>query len=203
MAEFLTAPGYKEVLLAYQPYLLVGIANEWNGLAADYLAAYDNAVQFLRTSGINHTLVITGNDWGQGCDSIIQNGPTLIARDPLQNILFDVHLYNYITFAALAPGHGGTIEFVQRCLDGIAAAQVPLLVGEFANTHGTPAMPTPVQWQTIIARANANGQGYTPWLWYGDTEFPQLNLARTWSGPLTAWGSSVLPLTATKASIFP
>jgi mannan endo-1,4-beta-mannosidase len=199
MAQLMTAPDYKAVLLAYEPYLLLGIANEWNGIAADYYTAYNDAVQYLRTNGINHTLVVTGNDWGQGCDSILQNGARLLTSDPLHNLLFDAHLYNYVTLAAVAPGHGGTVAFIQGCLDAVAAAQIPLLIGEFGNTHG--AMP--VQWQTIIARANANAQGYTPWLWFGDTEFPELNLAQRWNGPLTPWGASVLPLTGTKATIFP
>jgi hypothetical protein len=73
------------------------------------------------------------------------------------------------------------------------------VVGEFGNTHTN----MPVAYQTIIARANANAQGYVPWLWYGDTEYPALNLSTSWSGPLTSWGSLVLPLTGTKASIFP
>lgn len=31
MAQFWTSPGYREVLKAYEPYALIGIANEWNG----------------------------------------------------------------------------------------------------------------------------------------------------------------------------
>lgn len=204
MAQYLEAPDYKAVLKAYEPYLLVGIANEWNGTAAAYLGAYTGAIQSLRNAGVNNTLVVTGNDWGQGCQSILDNGVALASADPLHNILFDVHLYNYITLTGIdATGHGGTVAYVQGCMDRAQALNLPLLVGEFGNVHGTPAMPTPVEYTTIIARANANAQGFTPWAWYGDTEFPQLNLASSWSGPLTAWGRLVLPLNGTKASIFP
>jgi hypothetical protein len=110
-------------------------------------------------------------------------------------MLFDIHIYNYLT---LNGAFGGTADCVQRCLDGVAAARIPLLVGEFGHTHGG----LPVAWQTVIARANANAQGFTAWLWHGDTEFPVLNMAQRWDGPLT-WGQDVFPLTSPRASIFP
>jgi mannan endo-1,4-beta-mannosidase len=205
MAQFLEAPAYAAVLKAYEPYLLLGIANEWNGIAADYAGAYTAAIQSLRTNRVNNTLVITANDWGQGCQSVLDNAATLTAADPLRNLLYDVHLYNYITFTGIdATGHGGTADYVTGCMDRAATLNIPLLVGEFGNVHGTPALPTAVAYQTIIARANANAQGYTPWVWYGDTEFPQLNLASSWSGPLTAWGRLVVPqMAGVKATIFP
>ena len=83
-------------------------------------------------------------------------------------------------------------------MDDIASANLPLLVGEFGHSHGD----RPVQWETIIARSNANAQGYAPWLWFGDTEFPVLNMNESWDGPLTSWGNDVLPLGGVTASIF-
>jgi mannan endo-1,4-beta-mannosidase len=196
MATFLTSPGYKEVLLAYEAYLMVGIANELNVSAASYASAYNTAISQLRTAGINHTLVITGNDWGQGCDSILDNAASMIEADPLHNLLFDIHIYNYLTYQG---GHGGTAQIVQSCMDSAASARIPFLVGEFGHTHGE----MPVQWQTIVARADANAQGLSPWLWYGDTEYPALNMNETWEGPLTSWGTNLGMLGGTKATIFP
>jgi mannan endo-1,4-beta-mannosidase len=152
-------------------------------------------VQLLRSSGIHHTLVITANDWGQGCDSILTDGTRLVMDDPDMNILFDMHIYNYLTVDG---AHGGDATFVQNCMDRIKALNLPLLVGEFGHTHSEK----PVQWQTVIARANANDQGYAPWLWYGDTEFEALNMNDTWEGPLSSWGDDLLPITGAKATIF-
>ncbi len=65
---------------------------------------------------------------------------------------------------------------VAGCLDDLAALEVPLLVGEFGNSHSSGA----VAWQTIIERTNANHQGWAaPWLWFDDTEYPQLNMNET------------------------
>lgn len=196
MAELMTAPGYKEALLAYEPYLLVGIANEWNGTA--FLTAYNQAVDTFRAQGINHTLVVTANDWGQGCQAILDNAQQILDHDPLHNVLFDIHIYNYLTYGTT---HGGDATIVANCLDDIASQNIPLLAGEFGSEHGG----MPVQWQTVVQRANANAQGLTPWLWYGDTEYPILNMNDTWEGPMSSWGTSVVGqvFTGTKASIFP
>ena len=63
-------------------------------------------------------------------------------------------------------------------------------------------LPLDITDQEIIERANENNQGYAPWLWFGDTEFPALDMNEGWDGPLTSWGNSVLPLTGSRASIF-
>jgi len=195
---------YKAVLKAYEPYLLLGIANEYNIPAASYNAEYNAAVKILRDAGLNHPLVITGNDWGQGCDSLL-GGAAIVSADPLKNIVFDAHIYTYLTYDG---SHGGTAAMVQGCMDDMLAANLPLLVGEFGNTHSSGA----VEWATIMKRGDANRQGYTPWLWYGDTEYPELNMNAKWDGPLSEWGKDTAPfntahgnltLVAAKASIFP
>jgi mannan endo-1,4-beta-mannosidase len=195
MAQHYTQPKYKELLLAYEPYLLIGIANEWNGSADIFFQAYDMAIQHLRSQGINHTLVVTANDWGQGCDAILDNAAQLLASDPNHNLAFDIHIYTYITYKG---GHGGSADMVAGCLDDIAAANIPLIIGEFGHSHSSG----PVEWETIIERANANNQSYLPWVWFGDTEYPVLNQNETWDGPLTEWGMNTLPLTGAKATIF-
>lgn len=200
MAELATAPGYKEVLLAYEPYLLVGIANEWNG--TEFATAYTQAVTYLREQGIHHTLVVTANDWGQGCQALLDFGADIVDADPERNVLFDIHIYNYLNYGNCRGTTGvcGSAEIVAGCLDDLAAAELPLLVGEFGSEHGGD----PVAWQTIVERATAHSQGMTPWLWYGDTEYPALNMNETWEGPLSSWGSSVAPevFTGVRASIF-
>jgi mannan endo-1,4-beta-mannosidase len=200
MAQFITAPGYKEVMLAYEAYLLIGIANEWNG--TQFSTAYTQAVTYFREQGINHTLVVTANDWGQGCQAILDFGGDIIDADPLDNVLFDMHIYNYLNYGNCRDTTGvcGSAEIVSGCLNAIASAGLPLLVGEFGGEHGGD----PVAWEAIVQTATAQGQGMTPWLWYGDTEYPALNMNDAWEGPLSSWGSSVVPqvFTGAKASIF-
>jgi hypothetical protein len=209
MAEFYATPSggepslsYLELLLAYEPYLLVGIANEWNGTNANFRAAYAPAVQRLRDAGIHHPLVITANAWGQGCNAVLNDGQNLIDDDPDHNLIFDLHLYTYLDYATCrTTGACGTPAVVQGCLDDLASRQLPIMVGEFGISHSSG----PVAWETIIARADANSQGYLPWAWFGDTEYPVLNMNQSWEGPLTDWGKRVLPVatSVTKATIFP
>ena len=170
-------------------------AHEYNIPAASFNSEYTPAVTYLRNAGIDSTLVITGNDWGQGCDSLLASGPITTA-DPLHNVLYDVHIYTYLTYMGQ---HGGTAAIVQGCMDSAASANIPLLVGEFGHQHSSGA----VAWETVMSRAAANGQGMTPWLWYGDTEYPVLNMNSTWEGPLTQWGTNLGAFNGTKATIFP
>ena len=90
LSEMVGTRQYREVLLAYEPYLLVGIANEWNG--TDFYGGYSAAIQRFRDNGFRHTLVITANDWGQGCAAILADGQRLIDSDPDGNVLFDIHI---------------------------------------------------------------------------------------------------------------
>jgi Cellulase (glycosyl hydrolase family 5) len=215
MAAFLEAPAYKAVLKAYEPYLLLGIANEWNGDAllptpatSDFTRGYTMAIQSLRAAQINNALVVTANSWGQGCDSVLQNAATLTAADPLHDVLYDLHLYTYPTVGGVTPATqtpAAIAPLLTACLNNASAANIPIVVGEFGNTHGTPPVVVPFD-TTIVPRALANGQGLIPWLWYGDTEFPALDLASSWTGPLSSWGTTVIPMlvaTSVKATIFP
>jgi hypothetical protein len=59
--------------------------------------------------------------------------------------------------------------------------------------------------RAAMARAEANRQGYVPWAWYGDAEYPQLNMNDTWSGPLNACGKNAIAgfsTTSKRATIF-
>lgn len=187
MATKITAPKYLRLFKAYEPYLLLGLANELNVPLEDFAQTYRSAIRRIRSKGYRGTLVVTANEWGQGCDSLLTFGPMIVAEDPLHNVLFDLHVYTYVHHHRESEPNrfaGGEPERIAGCLDEVAELELPLLVGEFGHSHSSG----PVAWQTIIQRANANQQGYAPWLWYGDTEYPQLNMSRTWEGPLTEWG---------------
>jgi hypothetical protein len=212
MAQFYTtlsggqpSVSYLDVLKAYQPYLLVGIANEWNGTNANFRTAYAAAIQRLRTAGVHNTLVITANAWGQGCNAVIADGANLLnLDDPDHNLLFDLHLYTYLDYGTCRTTTGvcGSAAVIQGCLNDLAGLRLPIMVGEFGVSHSSGA----VAWEAIRDSTNTNSQGYVPWLWFGDTEYSVLNLNQSWDGPLTTtWGTLVLPYATSiaKATIFP
>lgn len=191
LAARITSPKYLRVFKAYEPYLLLGIANELNVPLEAFTPTYQTAIDVIRRAGFEAPLVVTANEWGQGCDSLLTFAPWVIVNDPRHNVVFDLHVYTYVHYRQEAEPNkyaGGEPQRVAGCLDDLAELGVPLLIGEFGDRHSSGA----VAWETIVERADANGQGYAPWLWFGDTEYPELNMNETWSGPLTPWGKSAI-----------
>jgi mannan endo-1,4-beta-mannosidase len=192
MAEYYTREEVLEVLQQFRAYLLINIANEWNG--QDFAGAYSSAIAHLRDSGVVHTLVIDANDWGQNVESIFANAASLIAGDPEQNLVFSVHMYELF-------GDAGTVESTLS-----RDPSIPLIVGEFGDMHNGQ----PVAWDAILSAAESNGRGYIAWSWYGnDAQTSNLNLVDGWGGSLTAWGRNVMQAhpasisnTSVRASIF-
>ena len=200
MAAFYARDDVKQVLLAYENFLLVNIANEWSGTDTDFRAAYQMAVFQLRTAGINHTLVIDSNGHGQNSDRIIADGPALLAGDPQHNLLFSLHMYEEYSTSAAGQAH------ITTALGQAAAMHLPLLVGEF----GGMAAGLTVDFQLILSECGRLGLGYIPWSWKGnDPPLAYLDMAVDWPGQtLTAWGMAVIQgangisTTARPASIF-
>lgn len=199
----------KKVLLDFQDYLLINIANEWSGTTT-YVSAYTNVIGMLRGAGINHTLVIDANGSGQ----IAQSAATRVAdinawltsaanllttADPVQhNLLFSVHMYEQYppTLANVAT----VIE------DARVGTTLPLVVGEFGNIHNGVAVDA----AGIMAQCLQKNIGYIGWSWFGNTGAAlPLNMAQAWEGPISTWGAQVLTgangvmLTSRRASIFP
>src|SRR5262249_20168796 len=56
MTAYYARADVKQVLLDYEEFLLVNIANEWSG--TDFRGGYQAAVSAMRAAGLNHTLVI-------------------------------------------------------------------------------------------------------------------------------------------------
>jgi mannan endo-1,4-beta-mannosidase len=197
-------PSYLDVIKAYEGYLFVGIANEWRGSAEDFQGAYEAAIDVFRDAGVTNPLVITANEWGQGCQDVYDLGQNLLDYDSESNLVFDLHLYTYLDWDNCRYEDGGTGEdcgadyIVEGCLDGVYEANLPVIVGEYGNSHSSGE----VAWEEIVARTDANSQGRLPWIWFGDTEYPVLNMNEDWDGPLTSWGESVTPMGGTKATIF-
>ncbi|HWO13838.1 MAG TPA: cellulase family glycosylhydrolase [Polyangiaceae bacterium] len=120
----------RDILLEFEPYLLINIANEWGDFQtqdADWVQAYQQAIAVLRDAGINHTLVIDASNSGQKGSVIVAEGAELLEGDPQHNVLFSKHMYQ-------------DYENPQRILDvlrGAKAASLPIIVGEFGFQHGS------------------------------------------------------------------
>jgi len=198
MSTYLAREDVKQVLLAYEDFLLVNIANEWSG--SDFTAAYSAAISRLRTAGIDHTLVIDSNGFGQNAETILNEGAALTAADPQHNVLFSVHMYDEYSTDADGPAR------VTALLEQAAAAQLPLIIGEFGWQSPNGAA---IDVAHILSESVRLGVGYLAWSWHGnDVDLAFLDMVDAWGGALTTWGSDVIEssngvtATAAAASIF-
>lgn len=204
MAQFYTSDGYLEVLKAYESYIMIGLGNEWNGGDSRnendpeyWVDAYNEAIHHIRSHGIKSPIVITANEWGQGCTTILLDAEKLDD----DNLIFDVHTYNYFFSDTTNRARGdGLAKSKVRCLNEAKKKGIPLIVGEFGHEHG--GVPVDL---SFLDTAIDNGQGYFAWAWFGDTEYPVLDMNNSWEGPLTKWGEDAVSWTsegAETSSIF-
>ena len=111
MADYFIRPEVKQVLVNFQDYALVNIANEWSG-TTNYESAYVQAINLLRSNGINHTLVVDAPAFGE-IVTMPPRGPRtsrpgsrtprpLLAADPLHNLLLQ-RAYMYDSYLAAMP----------------------------------------------------------------------------------------------------
>ena len=204
MARYYTeTDAVRQILLDYEDYLLVNIANEWDGGSDIYVEAYTRAIQTLRGAGINHTLVIDANGYGQNANTVITQGPTLLGIDPQHNLLFSTHMYQSFRNA----------ETIRDTLQRAADAQIPFIVGEFGFQHGEDQQgnPIPIPFQVLLDEAERHGFGYLAWSWTGNgggVEYLDLTARSGSAEQLSVWGDDIvngpngIRATSEPASIF-
>jgi mannan endo-1,4-beta-mannosidase len=177
----------RQILLDYEDYLLVNIANEWDGANNIYVESYTRAINVMRDAGLNHTLVIDANGYGQNANTVIAQGQTLLAADPQHNLLFSTHMYQNFRNAQTI------VDTLQRARD----AQVPFIVGEFGFQHGSDNQgnPIPIPFEVLLQESQRHGFGYIAWSWTGNSqEVNYLDMtARSGSAAaLTGWGNDIV-----------
>jgi len=200
MVGYYTSATVKPILTDYEEFLLINIANEWSG--NDFRGGYQAAVTAMRSAGLNHTLVIDANGFGQNASVIMSDGAALLTADPQHNLLFSVHMYE--AFGAAAGGRTKITSTLQQAV----SAQLPLIVGEFGAQGGNP--PVAIDAGFIIAECGRLRLGYLGWSWKGNaTNLSFLDIAVDWEGTqLSSWGTTLikgsggLMSSATKATIY-
>lgn len=205
MARWYSEPARAAMLRKYERYLLVNVANEWGAHEVStelWLSSYTQAVQLMRETGYQTTLVVDAPGWGQNITPIIKAGQSLVDADPAHNILFSIHMY----------GSWNCAGRVERKLAKCHKLQLPIIVGEFGYNYanGKNNLRCRVDHTTILSTCNTLGLGYMPWSWTGNNQENQwLNLVSpsdwstlTWWGEQVVSGSGGITETSCKASIF-
>jgi mannan endo-1,4-beta-mannosidase len=195
----------KEVLLKYEKYLLVNIANEWGDHTVNdeyWRDSYFSAIDILRNAGYKTTLVIDAPGWGQKIDPFFVYGKEVLNHDTLENILFSIHMY----------GSWNDPEKIRNDLQKAYDLGLPLIVGEFGYNYnnGKNNLGCKVDHSTIMVKCNELGYGFLAWSWSGNNkENSWLDLAnsKNWND-LNWWGKEIfeskegISKNAKKSSLF-
>jgi mannan endo-1,4-beta-mannosidase len=155
------------------------------------------AIGRLRTAGFTHTLMVDAPNWGQDWSFTMRdNAASVFASDSLRNTVFSIHMYGVFDTAAEITDYLG--RFV--------SAGLPILVGEFGNTHSDGD----VDEDTILSYAQSQRLGYLGWSWSGNgggVEY--LDMATGFdASQLTPWGQRIfngangIKQTAREAAVF-
>lgn len=184
MADYLTRADVVEVLNRYSGMLLINIANEWLGTwnkASTYVEGYRRVVPRLRQAGLTQPLIVDASGYGQEFASVLKAAADLTAIDP--NLLISAHMYDMFS----------TPASVTQALAAARERKIPLMIGEFACSHGSRG---PVACETILDEAAKAEQplGLIAWSFSGNSpDLSDLNIVDggDWQS-LTPWGSKLL-----------
>ncbi|MDG5816751.1 cellulase family glycosylhydrolase [Chitinispirillales bacterium ANBcel5] len=197
----------KDVLLGREDEVIINIANEPIGNVDNPAQVWKDdhitAIQRLRDEGFRHLLMVDAPNWGQDWSNAMRDGTTaqeVFDADPQRNIIFSVHMYEVYAQA----------NRVNQYFDAFVSKDLPLVVGEFADTHKR----NDVAWQAILDGCEQHGFGYIGWSWMGNTPgapdyLDDLDMVQGWNDhTLTPWGENLIngrngiAETSVEASIF-
>ena len=178
--------------------LLVNIANEAGDETVtpqQFISVYTPVIRQLRNAGIRTPLVIDAPEWGKNLDVLNAAAATLLANDPLHNLIFSVHLY-----------WGKNENRGQQITNRLTAAadlNYPLIVGEFSQwgayngADSVCAGNGEVNYQEILSACSTLGIGWYAWEWgpgneYGDDGCAVMNMTDNGKTPVKpGWASDV------------
>jgi len=188
LVTYWTREDIAAVTKKHQRYTLVNIGNEVGDKVSEetFLAGYAEAVARLRAAGYRMPLMIDAPDWGKDIDMLRSQGPKLIARDPLHNLLFSVHMW-------WPQMWGYDEERVKREIGYTVAQGLPLVIGEFGN-RWDDSEGGAIVWRTIVNTALKYQVSFLPWSW-GPGNQPQQHLDMTTDSTfegLTGWGLEIM-----------
>ena len=172
----------QSALTGQEAYVIVNIGNEpWgNTNTAPWTADTKTAIGRLRAAGFTHTLMVDAPNWGQDWSFTMRdNAASVFASDSLRNTVFSIHMYGVFDTAAEITDYLG--RFV--------AAGLPIVVGEFGNTHSDGD----VDEDTILSYTQSQRLGYLGWSWSGNgggVEYLDMAIGFD-AANLSAWGQRI------------
>lgn len=149
----------KDAIIGHENTVIINIANEWvagwQAKSSIWQEGYVKAVKELRDAGFKNTLMIDCAGYGQYPGVIGTHGAAVVNADPLKNLMFSIHMYQY---------DAGTADDVRNNIDQALAVNVPLCIGEFSYSH----QGSSVAYQTIMDYCQEKRVSYLVWSWTGN-----------------------------------
>ena len=175
----------KTLLNAHKKYIIVNIANEWQGSwnkGSLWRDTYISAIKSMRAIGIENAIMVDASGYGQETGPIIDGANKVLEADPDKNVIFSYHVY-----AAL----GKDDSTLKAGFDGLKKTGVCWIVGEFGWFHSGAN----VVYKTLMNYCQTNRIGWIAWSWAGNgggDECLDLTSKSTFSrNDLTQWGKDV------------
>ncbi|WP_431687510.1 cellulase family glycosylhydrolase [Hahella sp. NBU794] len=191
----------QDTLMGQEDYVIINIGNEPLGNNVPTTAwaqIHQEAIQRLRDAGFTHTLMVDAPTWGQDWrETMLQQAPEVFATDPLQNLVFSVHMYQVYAERSKIDNYLSTFVNVHK---------LPLVVGEFGADH----QGEEVDEAAILELADFYRIGYLGWSWSGNSGGTEsLDITHDFdANRLTPWGDFLINsaygirATAKPASVF-
>ena len=114
-----------DVINANKDYVIVNIANEWQGtwnMGNLWADTYKTAVKSLRDAGLETAIMIDASGYGQETGPMESACKEVLEADKDKNIIFSYHMYSVV---------GKDENTIKEAIDGIKNQGVCLAIGEF------------------------------------------------------------------------
>lgn len=178
-----TQTDIKALLLQYQNYLIINVANEpspsVNITAAEKLSYYNankTAILTMRNAGYTCPLMIDGLHWGKDHTFFLDYGSTLLNDDPAHNLLFSVHLY-WPKPSSSAPWWTATDAEITNRFNQMNASNLPFVFGELA-AYDVQGSNYEINYPLMMQLSQQYEFGWLVWWWRGTGNNP-LNMTNS------------------------
>jgi len=182
--NFWVRPDVRDVLVKYEKYLLLNIANEAGTSAVameEFKTKYSAAVSKIRAAGINVPLMIDAANWGRNEAYLLQNAVALVQNDPEHNLLFSWHIWD----------SGIAESRIEKAVERSVALNIALVIGEFAPMEVKCKCCIPYKF--IMQYCQQQSIGWLAWSWGpGNSDCAQMDMTKTVAfETLYNWGLEV------------
>ncbi|MDN4523970.1 cellulase family glycosylhydrolase [Fictibacillus fluitans] len=191
MAGYFAQKDISSIMKKYSKYTLINIANEWgseNLSNSSWYSSYKKAITIIRDAGLKHPIIIDSLGCGQLSSPIIIFGKSLLAHDPLHNVLFSIHMYE----------KWNNTKKIATELQAINDLGLCVIIGEFgynseAVINKKNDKNCKVDAFEVMKQCHLKKIGYLAWSWTAnDSKNEWLNLvdSNDWEEK-TEWGKIV------------